>query len=101
MGRESVAGELFGQALGYYEKLQKAGKLTSYEPVILPANASLNGFIILRGTHANLDVVRNEDEFVDLSLRGQHCLEDFFVMPAYVGTAVTEVMARWMKQIPR
>ncbi len=100
-GREAVAGELFGQAMGYYEKLQKAGKLTSYEPVLLPANAGLNGVIILRGTQANLDIVRNEDEFLDLTLRGQHCLDDFFVLPAYVGTAVNDIMARWMKQIPR
>jgi DMSO reductase anchor subunit len=102
-GREAAAGELFGATVGYYEKQVKAGKLTGWEPMFLTAHGGdFNGMFILRGTGANLDAIRQDEEFVELILRAQHCLENVGVIAAYSGmNVIQDMMMRWTKQIPR
>lgn len=102
-GREAVAGELFATTSAYYDKQVKAGKLTSFEPMFLSQHGGdLNGFFILRGTRANLDTLRTEDEFVELVLRAGHCLQNVGVIPAYSGMAtIQDMMTRWSKTVPR
>lgn len=102
-GREAVAAELFGTTVAYYEKLVKAGKLTSWEPFFLEQHAGdLNGFFLLRGTKSNLDALRNEDEFVDFIMRATHCLQNVGVIAAWTGMAtIQDLMTRWTKTIPR
>lgn len=102
-GREHHAAELFGQVVGYYEKLQKSGKLTSWEPMFLQQHGGdLNGFFVLKSTGANLDAIRQDDEFVDIQLRAGHVLQNFGVVPGYCGMAtIQEMMTRWTKAAPR
>ncbi len=102
-GREAAAGELFGSVTAYYDKQVKAGRLTGWEPIFLAQHGGdFNGFFLLRGTHANLDQIQRDEEFVENSLRASHCLENFGVIPAYVGqSSIQEMMTRWTKTIPR
>jgi hypothetical protein len=102
-GRENVAAELFTQVVGYYEKQVKANKLTGYEPMFLAQHGGdLNGFFILRGTHQNLSAMQTDDEFVELQLRATHCLQNYGLVPAYVGMPVIQdMMTRWTKTVPR
>ncbi len=102
VGREAAAGELFATTVAYYEKLQKTGKITSYEPYFLTQHGGdLNGFFVLKGTGANLHAVQTDDEFVDLILRAQHCLTNVGVIPTYTGNTIQDMMTRWTKSIPR
>lgn len=102
VGREAAAGELFATTSAYYDKLQKSGKLTSWEPMFLQQHGGdLNGFFVLKGTSANLDAMRSDEEFVELILRAGHCLTNVGVIPAYTGASVMDMMTRWMKTVPR
>jgi hypothetical protein len=102
-GREHAAAELFGQVVGYYDKQQKSGKITSWEPMFLQQHGGdLNGFFVLKGTGANLDALRSDDEFIDIQMRAGLILQNFGVVPGYSGMAtVQEMMTRWTKAIPR
>ncbi len=102
-GRESAAAELFGTVLSYYEKQQKAGRITSWEPIFLTQHGGdFNGFFILRGTQTNLEQIQRDEEFVDTNLRAAHCLQNFGVVQAYVGMpTIQDLMTRWTKTIPR
>src|SRR5262249_35495396 len=97
VGREAVAGELFVTTVAYYAKLVKTGNAPSWEPMFLQQHGGdLNGFFILKGTAANLDWVRSDDEFVEMILRAGHCLENVGVIPAYTGMAtIQDMMTRW------
>jgi hypothetical protein len=101
--REAAAAELFGTVNAYYERLQKQGKITGYEPVFLNWHGGdFNGFFIIRGTHTHLDALQREEEFIENNLRASHCLQGFGVIPAYVGShAIQDMMQRWTKTIPR
>lgn len=102
VGREAAAGECFATTVAYYEKLLKTGKITSYEPFFLAHHGGdFNGFFVLKGTNANLDWVRTDEEFVDNLLRANHCLTNVGVIPAYTGAGIQDMMTRWTKTIPR
>lgn len=102
VNREVAAAECFATTVAYYEKLQKTGKITSFEPFFLQAHGGdFNGFFVLKGTNANLDWVRTDEEFVDNLTRAQHCLTNVGVIPAYTGNTIQDMMARWTKSIPR
>jgi hypothetical protein len=102
-GREANATELFGTVTSYYERLQKSGKITGWEPIFLNYHGGdFNGFFVVRGTATNLDQIQREDEWVDNNIRASHCLQGFGVIPAFVGqNAITDMMTRWTKSVPR
>lgn len=101
-GREAQAAELFAQAMGYYEKIQKSGKLNGFENFFLTQHGGdFNGFTVLKGTHQNLASLQMDDEFVDIQIRAGHLLQNFGVIPAWTGKEVGEMMTRWTKHIPR
>ena len=101
VGRESMAGELFAQTVSYFEKSKSSGNLDTYETVFIGAHGGdLNGFFLLKGTHAQLETLRSSDEFVDIVVRAGLCLTNVGVIDSYTGNTVHEMMARWMKAIP-
>ena len=100
-GREGMAAELFAHAIGYYEKLKATSQLESYEPVFLNHHGGdLNGFFLLKGTHAQLDAMMSSDEFVDITMRADQYLSGVGVITGYTGNVVPDLMQRWMKTIP-
>jgi hypothetical protein len=100
-GREKAAMELFGEGMGLWADLQKAGQIASFEPVLLAAHGGdLNGFILLRGDQAKLDAVRTSDRFMDLTTRAVILLEGFGVVPGWEGEGLMKQMQRYQKFIP-
>ena len=101
-GREALAAELFANRIGYFEKCQKAGRLESWEPVLMsPHGGAPLGFFILRGTHENPLWVWDDEEFQQLNLRAMQCVADYSVLPAFRGTEAYEVLGMWAKLSPR
>lgn len=102
VGRETHAAELFSQTVAYFEKCQKGGKLESFEPCFLEIHGGqFNGFFFLKGTHQNLAWMQSDQDFQDILIRAGLCLEQAGLVPAWRGNAIGEIMARWMKAIPR
>ena len=100
-GRETMAAELFGTSMAYYEKLKSTGKIESYEPILLEVHGGdLNGFVLLRGTHAQLDAVKSSDEFREIVARAEHCIEGIGVIDGYTAAVIPQVMQVWTKAIP-
>jgi hypothetical protein len=77
-GREKQAMQLWQKAMEYFSKLQTAGKIESFDAVILQAHGGdLNGFIILKGDAIKLAEIRREDTFVQNVIEGTYCLQGY------------------------
>ncbi len=100
-GREGMAGELFAHTVSYFEKLKSTSGLESYEPVFLNRHGGdLNGFFLLKGSHAQLDTMMSSDEWIDISMRADQYLLGVGIITGYTGSTVPEMMNRWIKTIP-
>lgn len=95
-GREGQAGEQFQSMLGFLGKQQAAGKIESFEPVIIGVHGGdMNGFVVVRGKTQALFDLKHSEEFVDLIIKTGLCVDGFGVVEAYGGEALQQVMMKW------
>jgi len=96
--REQQAMQLFQKVMEYYGQLLAEGRIESFEPVILANHGGdLNGFVLLKGDPAKLDEIRREETFIDQSVEANYCLQNFGIVPGYVGDGIADVFSRWTK----
>ena len=89
-GREAKALAVFNESLAYYTRLQQAGTIESFEPVILlPHGGDLAGFVLIRGDQAKLNVLKTTDEFQRITVRAQMIVDSLGVIDAAIGASLT------------
>ena len=99
-GREADAGELFESSMGYYGKLQQEGTIENFEPVILSRHGGdLNGFIILRGERTKLNELKEDKDFILLTMKCDNILTGFGVVDGYIGETLQGRMSLWRSSI--
>jgi len=63
-GREELGLEVFTDALGLLGRMQQEGRIESFDVALLRPNGDMNGFVIARGSAAQIDALQHDDEFV-------------------------------------
>jgi hypothetical protein len=82
----------------YRNDVTLTGRIESFEPVVLANHGGdLNGFVLLKGAPEKLDEIRREDTFLNFSIEASYCLENFGIVPGYVGDSIMDVFSRWSK----
>jgi hypothetical protein len=85
-GREAKSLEVFNEAVAYWGRQQEQGRIESFEVVLLhPHGGDLYGFLLARGSRAELEAIRAEEEFERLSTRAGMIVEGFGVVPCLLG----------------
>jgi hypothetical protein len=85
-GREAKGLEVFAEALAYYGKAEQDGRIESQEAVLLnPHGGDLGGFILARGSEAQITALRAEDEFERLVTRAALVVQNVGVIDAALG----------------
>jgi hypothetical protein len=95
-GREALAAEHFQEFLGYLGGLQQAGKIESFEPVLLSLHGGdLNGFILVRGDSTQVTALQSTDDWLAHATRGGFNMEGFGTVRGVTGEGVASWMAAW------
>jgi hypothetical protein len=95
-GREVQAAAFFKECLNLYGAFQKEGKIESFEPVLLSAHGGdLNGFVLLRGDVKKLGDLRQDERFIDLTLKGTMLVGGWGAIPAYINQGIEHLMTRY------
>lgn len=99
-GREAKGLEVFGEALAYYAKAEQEGRIESHETVFLgPHGGDLGGFILARGSEAQIAALRAEDEFERINTRATLVVQNFGVVDAAVGEGVQDAVTVYQAAI--
>jgi hypothetical protein len=92
-GRETVGLGVFQEAIAYWGSQQEAGAVESFEVVLLePHGGDLAGFFILRGTEAQMDALRDADDYRRLITRAGMVVEGLGVVNAFLGDGLPEAV---------
>ena len=92
-GREAKGLEVFAEALGYYGNAEQDGRIESQEAVLLgPHGGDLGGFILVRGSEAQIAALRAEDEFERIVTRAALVVQNVGVVDAAVGDGVQDAI---------
>ena len=98
--REPQALELFGRVLEFHRGLQQAGRIESFEPVLLqPHGGDLAGFLLVRGSLDQLTALQVDEEFLRLNARAGLVVDSFGVVPAFIGEGLQAQLALWEEQV--
>jgi hypothetical protein len=62
-GREKRALEVFNELLGMYGRMQQEGRIERFDVVLLEPNGRIGGYFELHGSVAQLDALREDEEF--------------------------------------
>jgi hypothetical protein len=99
-GRENDAMNLWVEAKGWFDSLQKDGWCSRWDAFgLTPHGGDLNSAFVLYGDRAKLDELRRTDAFEAWVFRAGSCLEGFGVIPGVSFAAFEETMARRAKAV--
>lgn len=97
-GREQQALAVFQETVQYWAQAQQDGRIESFEPILLePHGGGLAGFLLVRGTRAQLDAIRTEDAFQRLVARAGVIVADFGVISGYGDDALARQLANFQE----
>lgn len=100
-GRERMSAEHFQGFNEYLGALQRKGQIQAFEPVFLEVHGgSLNGFFLIRGDQAQLDVLSASSEWHQHMVRAALHLQEAGAVRGVCGDKLMERMAMWTQAIP-
>ena len=101
-GREERALEVFNESVGYYGRLQQAGRIEKFDVCFLiPTGNKLQGFFTLHGTAAQIDAVREDEEFMRVMTDAQLCVDNIMICPGLANEGVARQMAIYQEAIAK
>jgi hypothetical protein len=94
-GREAQALQLYRDLVQYLESLAKSDKIESFEPVLLGAHGGqIDGCVFVSGPGETIRGLPEDPKVAAMLSRAYYCLTGHAVIPAYVGSQLSERIAR-------
>jgi hypothetical protein len=93
-GREKVGRTVLDNAMQFCGRLQKEGKLDSFETVALESHGGdLEGFVLVKGDAEALAHLRNDNDFLRMMTDLRLVHQSVGVMGAYTGNELQSLIA--------
>ena len=99
-GREGPAVDSFNGTIGYLGQLQGGGRIEDFEICFLnPHGGDLAGFMLVRGTEAQMNDVRGDDDFQRHMTRADLLVENLGIIDAALGERIAQQMSVFQEEI--
>jgi hypothetical protein len=99
-GREDRALDVFNETIELYGQMQSDGRIESFEVALLnPHGGELQGFVLLRGSEAQIDAVPHDEEFERLMTKASLLVDNLGIIPAAIGASLARGMAIYQEEI--
>ena len=99
-GREDRALDVFNETIELYGQMQSDGRIESFEVALLnPHGGELQGFVLLRGSEAQMDAVPREEEFERLMTKASLLVDNLGIIPALMGASLARGLSIYQEQI--
>ena len=99
-GREDRALDVFNETIELYGQMQSDGRIESFEVALLnPHGGELQGFVLLRGSEAQMDAVPRDEEFERLMTKASLLVDNLGIIPALMGASLARGLSIYQEQI--
>ncbi|MGP4055018.1 hypothetical protein ACTWP6_09405 [Mycobacterium sp. 4D054] len=99
-GREHQALDLLVETEGYLSGLRDRDRIEGFDRVVLkPQSIELGGFILIRGTKAQIDDLRRDHDFELWLTRVQLVADQVGVADAWLGDGIAEAVSLYRKAL--
>jgi hypothetical protein len=100
-GREQHGLEVFEAAVGYYAGLQQSGRIEGFDVMLMTPNTLMDGCMVLRGSHAQLDAVAEDEQFRRLMVDASLIVDDLRMTTGYTAEGIEQTMPLYAEAIGR
>ncbi|MDP9293035.1 MAG: hypothetical protein M3O90_01200 [Actinomycetota bacterium] len=98
-GREERGLEVFNEALGMLGRKQQDGQIESFDVCLLAPNASVNGYVQIRGMAEQINALREDPEFQRSTLDASLIVENLQHIVGYCNEGIAAQMALYQEAI--
>ena len=91
-GREQFGLEVLGQSTAFYAELEEAGRIDGFDVMLFPPNGLMNGCMLLRGSHAQLDDVAEDMRFRRLMIDAALVVDDLEMYEGYTSEGIEQTL---------
>jgi hypothetical protein len=99
-GREERAIEVFNEFVGMFGRLQSEGRIEGMDVSLLdPHGGDLGGFFMVHGSEAQCAALPNDEKFRRAVIDASLIVENFGVVPARTGEAVSTEMGMYAEAV--
>jgi hypothetical protein len=99
-GREDRALEIFNETVELYGQMQSDGRIESFDLALLePHGGELAGYAMLRGSDAQIDAVRHDEDFRRVMQRADFLVDGLGLVPALVGDGLAQGIAIYQEEM--
>ena|SRR5437016_12948209 len=100
-GAEERAIEVFNEALGILGRKQQEGAIEGFDVALLAPNTDLLGYISIRGTGAQINALREDEEFQRNTLESTLVVDEIRHLEGYTNEGVATQMAMYQEAIAK
>ena len=100
-GREERALEAFNDSVGLYGRMQQEGRIESFDAVLLSPNGHLDGYIQINGSAQQIAAVKEDEEFMKLTVQVGLIVDDVRQIDGYCNEGVAQVMGLFQEAVAK
>lgn len=100
-GREERSLEVFDEAVGILTRAEQEGRITGFDVVLLEPNVGLDGYIQVAGTPAQIEALRQNEEFMRNTVDAQLCVSGIRHIEGWANEAVNDQMQLYTDAIAK
>ena len=98
-GREQHGLEVLEQSTAFYTELQQAGRIERFDVMLLNPNGLMDGCMVLHGSHAQLDEVREDLRFRRLMVDAALIVDDLLTTEGYSAEGLEEALPLYVDAV--
>ncbi|MGN6872683.1 MAG: hypothetical protein ACTHMY_30205 [Solirubrobacteraceae bacterium] len=100
-GREERSLEVFNEAIGLLGRMQQEGRIESFDIALLAPNPDLNGYVAVHGSAAQIDALRQDEEFVRSTADAMMIVDKLRHIEGYTNEGVARQMGIYSDAIAK
>ena len=100
-GMEGRSLEVFNEAIGLLGRMQQDGRIESMDVALLAPNADLNGYVAVHGTAAQIDALRQDEEFLRSTADAMMIVDKLRHVEGYTNEGVARQMGIFQDAIAK
>ncbi len=98
-GAEGRAIEVFNEALGLLGRMQQEGRIEGFDVVLFAPNGELGGYITARGSAAQINAMREDEEFIRNTIASELAVDGIRHTVGFTNEGVASQMALYQEAI--
>jgi hypothetical protein len=100
-GREERGLEVFNEAIGMLGRMQQDGRIESFDVALFEPNGDMNGYVAVRGSAAQIDALREDEEFLRSTVDATLIVDRFRHIGGYTNEGVARQMEIYQEAIAK